>query len=315
MIVLVRFSPHIGVCFIKEREFMEREEIDYSQYVYYDETSPTCLRWKVDRNQAVEIGSKAGGFERDKSGKVIKAEVQIKGKGHSINRVVWALFNGNIRRGEFVLYIDGDRGNNKISNLRLKVKEDYPKRGRMSEEDERLLRLYRGIKDRCGAGTREVPVAYIGAGMYSDWLSDPSKFVSFIKNTPNWNSKDQNGRWFNVEKDLFCFNSNKFGYYPDTVCFLPRDLNQAIQLEHNGQRTANRGLPVGVTKDGSRYKAQLSVNGKPKYLGSGTIDECKELYKRAKVSSIEELISVWEHMLPEKVIKQLNLFVSHLKAI
>lgn len=24
MIVLVRFSPHIGVCFIKEREFMER---------------------------------------------------------------------------------------------------------------------------------------------------------------------------------------------------------------------------------------------------------------------------------------------------
>ena len=67
---------------------------------------------------------------------------------------------------------------------------------------------------------------------------------------------------------------------------------------------------MGVTKDGSRYKAQLSVNGKPKYLGSGTIDECKELYKRAKVSSIEELISVWEHMLPEKVIKQLHLFRS-----
>ena len=110
---------------------------------------------------------------------------------------------------------------------------------------------------------------------------------------------------------------SQYVYYDETSLTCLRwkvDRNQAIQLEHNGQRTANRGLPVGVTKDGNRYKAQLSVNGKPKYLGSGTIDECKELYKRAKVSSIEELISVWEHMLPEKVIKQLNLFVSHFKA-
>lgn len=144
---------------------------------------------------------------------------------------MWALFNGDIRRGEFVLYIDGDRGNNKISNLRLKVKKIHPKRGRMSEEDERLYDYIGGIKDnRCGAGTREVPVAYIGAGMCSNWQNDPSKFVSFIVNTPNWNSKDQNGRWFNVEKDLFCFNSNKFGYYPDTVCFLPVTLIKLFNL-------------------------------------------------------------------------------------
>lgn len=99
---------------------MEREEIDYSQYVYYDDTSPTCLRWKVDRNQAVEIGSKAGGFERDKSGKIKQAEVRIEGKSHSINRVVWALFNGNPSRRQLIVYIDGDKGNNKITNLRLR---------------------------------------------------------------------------------------------------------------------------------------------------------------------------------------------------
>lgn len=294
---------------------MENEGINYSDYVYYDETSPTCLRWKVDRNQAVEIGSKAGGFERDEYGKIVKAEVQIEGKGHSVNRVVWALFNGNIRRGQLVLYIDGNKGNNKISNLRLKVKDDYPKRGKMSEDDERLLRLYRGIKDRCGEGLREVPVAYIGAGMYSEWLTDPSKFVNFIKTVPNWGSKDQNGRWFNVEKDLFCFNSDKFGYYPDTVCFLPRDINQALQLDHTGQRSKNRGLPVGVTCERGVYKAQISVNSKPKYLGSGTIEECKGFYLRAKVARLGELIEIWKTVLPINVVNQLHLFVEHLKAL
>ena len=291
---------------------MDREEIDYSQYVYYDETSPTCLRWKVDRNQDVEIGSKAGGFERDKSGKIKQAEVRIEGKSHSINRVVWALFNGNPSRRQLIVYIDGDKGNNKITNLRLRVKEDYPKREK--KLDPRVLSLLAGIKERCGRNKRKVPNCYTGATMYQEWVEDSLAFQSFIKSLPNWDSKDDKGKWFNVEKDLFCFNSDKFGYYPDTVCFLPRELNDAIQLAHEGQRTVNKGLPVGVTKDGGRYKAQISVNGKPKYLGSGTIEECKELYKQAKVSRLEELISIWSPVLPEKVIKQLHLFVSHLKA-
>lgn len=291
---------------------MNKEEIDFNQYVYYDESSPTCLRWKVDRNHAVEVGSKAGGFERDSNGKVIKAEVQIEGKGHSINRVVWSLFNGNIHRGQFVIYIDGDKSNNKITNLRLKVKEDYPKRVKNLEP--RILSLLAGIKERCGKSNRDVPNCYTGADMHKEWLEDSLVFQSFIKSLPNWDSKDHNGRWFNIEKDLFCFNSDKFGYYPDTVCFLPRELNDAIQLDHQGQRSKNKGLPVGVTKDGTRYKAQISVNGKPKYLGSGTIEECKELYKKAKVSRLEELIATWSPVLPPKVINQLYLFVDHLKA-
>ena len=114
---------------------------------------------------------------------------------------------------------------------------------------------------------------------------------------------------------MFGFNSELKGYHPHTVCFLPNDLNQVIQLEHPNQRTKNKGLPLGVTEDRGRFKAQISNgNGKPRYLGSGTIEECVLLYKKAKIERIEELTDKWKHMLSEKILKQIDLFVSHLKA-
>ena len=88
-----------------------------------------------------------------------------------------------------------------------------------------------------------------------------------------------------------------------------------FRCEHPNQRTKNKGLPLGVTEDRGRFKAQISNgNGKPRYLGSGTIEECSALYKKAKIERIEELTDKWKHMLSDKILNQISLFVSHLKA-
>ena len=290
------------------------DKIDFSKYVYYDETSPTFLRWKVDRNKGVVIGSKAGTIEYDKEKKATGVFLTLMKKSHSVNRIVWELFHGKLTQGQTPIHRDGCKSNNSISNLRLKVKSDYPSKLKTSVRDKRILSLWSGAKERTSNSTREVPETYKGATMHPEWVTDSLAFQEFVLGTPNWDSKDQNGKWFNIEKDLFGFNSDKFGYHPETICFLPRDLNQALQLEHEGQRSANKGLPVGVTYEKGRYKAQISVNGKPKYLGTGNVEECAELYRKAKVSRLEELIEIWKPVLPEKVTKQLHLFVSHLKA-
>lgn len=104
---------------IKEREFMDREEIDYSQYVYYDETSPTCLRWKVDRS-TVTIKDSVAGYVSKINGVVTGGNITVCGKDYQIHRVVRTLHHGEIPERGNLFYKDKDKSNFKISNLELK---------------------------------------------------------------------------------------------------------------------------------------------------------------------------------------------------
>jgi hypothetical protein len=96
--------------------------MDWTDYFYYDESSPTYLRWKVDvytgRNLSIlkiKAGSVAGSFS-----KTIGYYVVGKGgKQYLIHRVIFEMHNGQLSDNEVVDHIDGVPTNNALSNLNL----------------------------------------------------------------------------------------------------------------------------------------------------------------------------------------------------
>lgn len=101
------------------RETKEISCEDVSQLVYYDETSPTFLRWKVDRVFGSWRFNKDAVAGHCSSNPETYSSVRIYGKSYRAHRVIWVLFNGGIDSGSVIDHIDRDRHNNKISNLRL----------------------------------------------------------------------------------------------------------------------------------------------------------------------------------------------------
>ena len=92
---------------------LDFEEI--SEVVYYDESSPTSLRWHFRMNNNALPQSPAGHNRKDGN----YSYVEINKVSYSVHRVVWLLNHGNIPDDVMVDHVDGNRQNNKISNLRL----------------------------------------------------------------------------------------------------------------------------------------------------------------------------------------------------
>jgi hypothetical protein len=94
---------------------------DFSKYFYYDESSPTCLRWKItihsgkNSNQVnVSPGDVAGCTTRKRKHHFV---VTLNGKQELIHRIVYSLFNELDETG-LVDHKDGNGYNNRIGNLR-----------------------------------------------------------------------------------------------------------------------------------------------------------------------------------------------------
>lgn len=85
--------------------------------LYYDETSPTVLRRKIDSpsnkgGTPAKAGDSAGSKSRG------QRLVKVLGKQYLIHRVVWILHGRTIPFGWVIDHIDGDQSNNMIDNLR-----------------------------------------------------------------------------------------------------------------------------------------------------------------------------------------------------
>lgn len=95
---------------------------DIVKDLYYDETSPTCLRWK----NTFYYPNKSGHTVHDVAGRHSggRCRVHINKESYSIHRVVWVLHYGSIDSNLVVDHRDGDVKNNRISNLRLITQKD-----------------------------------------------------------------------------------------------------------------------------------------------------------------------------------------------
>ncbi|UNK29070.1 HNH endonuclease [Serratia plymuthica] len=79
-----------------------------------DGRSPSGLVWKRPLANRVKAGGTAGTLGKDGYW-----SVQVKGKKLAAHRVLWWLLNGEIPADLCIDHIDGNRGNNRLKNLRL----------------------------------------------------------------------------------------------------------------------------------------------------------------------------------------------------
>ena len=90
----------------------KKEDLDYSQFFEYDETSSSCLRWKVSRGR-VKQGSIAGTLDSKN-----QWTVKLNGVSLRAHRLVYILNHGSIPEGLEIDHKDRNSQNNIITNLR-----------------------------------------------------------------------------------------------------------------------------------------------------------------------------------------------------
>lgn len=86
--------------------------MDFNEYFYYDESSPSGLRWKVKLNRKIVIGSPAGSRGRS------SWSVRLFGRLYRVHRIIYELLNTNFNVDFDIDHIDRNPFNNKIENLR-----------------------------------------------------------------------------------------------------------------------------------------------------------------------------------------------------
>lgn len=83
-------------------------------FLYYDESSPSCLRWGANRGR-VKVGMVAGSI--DSKGYYC---VRINGDVYLAHRLVLSLLNNSkLQQRDIIDHIDGNKRNNSINNLRV----------------------------------------------------------------------------------------------------------------------------------------------------------------------------------------------------
>ena len=169
---------------LSKKSSLEEERFLYSQYVdsgtlvnkripgnlkesciislrekfYYDETSPTCLRFKEDVFKGRKYANKAA-CKDDVAGCNTDTTrgITVGGFVYPLYRVIWMVCFGEIPDGHIVDHIDGDVRNNKTSNLRV-ISQKLNTRNRKKPSTNTSgvagvnLMLYKGVRDRwCAA--------------------------------------------------------------------------------------------------------------------------------------------------------------------
>ena len=104
--------------------------MNLKDYFYYDETSRTFLRWKVDiwtgRHRAtknVSAGDVAGSLIKNSSGRIQCYRVSLNRKTINVHRIIWELIYGDIPKGMVIDHLDGNPLNNNIRNLKCKTQK------------------------------------------------------------------------------------------------------------------------------------------------------------------------------------------------
>ena len=134
----------------------------------------------------------------------------------------------------------------------------------------------------------------------SDNFKSYEYFYEWCNEQIGFNCKDENGKLFNIDKDLLV-KGNKL-YSEDMCVFLPIEIN-AVLVKRDKMRG---GCVLGVYKhkyyNEDKFVAQLNLNtGKAKYIGLyDTEIEAFNAYKEAKESYLKELANKWKSQIDDR---------------
>ena len=93
----------------------------YRSMFTYCESSPTFIRWAVDRfsgRYGAIVEALAGDVAGGSTSSSGYGQVRVDRRLTLIHHIVWLLHNESILDGHIVDHIDGDKSNNRIDNLR-----------------------------------------------------------------------------------------------------------------------------------------------------------------------------------------------------
>ena len=136
----------------------------------------------------------------------------------------------------------------------------------------------------------------------SDNFKSLTYFLDWAKQQVGHNSRDGEGRKFNLDKDIL-IKGNKV-YSENTCVFVPMEINNLIL----NSRATRGEFPVGVHYEKSRNKFQAYIrkNGKRVHLGRyNTVEEAFYTYKRVKEAHIKDVANKWKDQIDTRVYKAL----------
>lgn len=115
------YDDHLGTILNARRpnsEMVMTKEM-FEDYFYYDETSKSCLRWKVDVSFRAKANSEAGCLNKSSG----YWQVQLKNHSYQIHRII-ALLYDYVIESRVIDHIDRSKTNNKIENLRVVTQQE-----------------------------------------------------------------------------------------------------------------------------------------------------------------------------------------------
>ena len=156
--------------------------------------------------------------------------------------------------------------------------------------------LWNSLLKRVYDGKRE---SYSNVRVCKSWHNFQN-FASWCESQPFFNTKDDNGKNYHLDKDILSPKDSKV-YSPETCCFVPQEINKLVM-----QRDKSRGkYPVGVyySKKDNRYTAQYSVGkSTARFIGNFmTPEDAFQAYKEAKELFIIEKSEEWRGRIEDRV--------------
>ena len=138
---------------------------------------------------------------------------------------------------------------------------------------------------------------YSGCAISDNFKSLPY-FLDWAKQQVGHNSRDGEGRKFNLDKDIL-IKGNKV-YSENTCVFVPMEINNLIL----NSRVTRGEFPVGVhyEKSCNKFQAYIRKNGKRVHLGRyNTVEEAFYTYKRVKEAYIKDVANKWKEQIDIRV--------------
>ena len=167
---------------IKQTVFLDLNAEELKDYVYYDTSSPTFLRWRRDvlGTGSAVIAAKdavAGALKHSPNGAPKSLVVNINYKRYQVHRVILAIHGYVLKKLDVVDHLDGDPFNNEISNLQIKTRKQNNQNCKPSKNSSGFVGV-RLSKRPCKNGTF---LFYWSARWYELDGSEKCKQFSFIE--------------------------------------------------------------------------------------------------------------------------------------
>ena len=168
--------------------------------------------------------------------------------------------------------------------------------GKYSNRDKYLYGIWTGILQRTlSKEYKEKFEAYKYVTICKEWLCFQN-FAEWCVNQKGFQSRDELGRVFHIDKDLLSGKSKI--YSPETCCFIPMEINNLFVT--SGRKSTKWPTGVRFSNEKRKFIAKCKADGKNKHLGSfDTVEEAFQAYTKFKESYVKIIAEKWKGLISE----------------